>query len=51
MSPNMRDLETIDSELRLLLPIRKMAREAKGRAPYAARIDVLLDERSWPRRD
>jgi hypothetical protein len=42
----MRDLEVIDCELRLLLAIRKMAREADGRSPNTARIDALLDERS-----
>ena len=42
----MRDLEVIDCELRLLLAIRKMAREADGRTPNTARIDALLDERS-----
>jgi len=42
----MRDLEVIDSELRLLLAIRHMAREAEGRPPSTARIDALLDERS-----
>jgi hypothetical protein len=42
----MRDLEAIDSELGLLLAIRKMTREAEGRAPNTARIDALLDERS-----
>ena len=42
----MRDPEVIDSELRLLLAIRKMAREAEGRTPHTARIDALLDERS-----
>jgi hypothetical protein len=42
----MRDPETIDSELRLLLAIRHMAREAEGRTPNTARIDALLDERS-----
>jgi hypothetical protein len=41
-----RDLEVIDSELRLLLAIRHMAREAEGRTPNTARIDALLDERS-----
>ena len=45
-SPDMRDLEMIDSELRLLLAIRKMACEAEGRTPNTARIDALLDERS-----
>ncbi len=42
----MRDLEVIDSELRLLLAIRKMAREIEGRPPSTARIDALLDEHS-----
>ena len=42
----MRDLEVIDCELRLLLAIRKMAREADGRPPNTARIPALLDERS-----
>src|ERR1700677_797458 len=42
----MRDVETIDSELRLLLAIRHMAREAEGRTPNTARIDALLDERA-----
>jgi hypothetical protein len=42
----MRDLEVIDSELRLLLAIRHMAREAEGRTPNTARIDAQLDERA-----
>jgi hypothetical protein len=33
-----RDLEVIDSELRLLLAIRHMAREEEGRTPSTARI-------------
>jgi hypothetical protein len=41
-----RDIEVIDSELRLLLAIRHMAREAEGRTPNTARIDALLDEHS-----
>jgi len=45
-SHNMRDIEVIDSELRLLLAIRHMAREAEGRTPNTARIDALLDERA-----
>jgi hypothetical protein len=45
-SAGMRDIETIDSELGLLLAIRHMAREAEGRTPNTARIDALLDERS-----
>jgi hypothetical protein len=39
-------LEVIDSELRLLLAIRRMVREAEGRPPSTARIDELLDERA-----
>jgi hypothetical protein len=42
----MRDIEVVDSELRLLLAIRRMVREAEGRTPNTARIDALLDERS-----
>jgi hypothetical protein len=42
----MRDIETIDSELRLLLAIRRMVREEEGRPPSTARMDELLDERS-----
>jgi hypothetical protein len=42
----MRDIETIDSELRLLLAIRRAVREAEGRPPNTARMDALLDERS-----
>jgi hypothetical protein len=39
----MRDIDTIDSELRLLVAIRHMVRQGGG--PAAARIDQLLDER------
>jgi hypothetical protein len=42
----MRDIEMIDSELGLLLAIRRMVREAEGRTPNTVRIDVLLDEHS-----
>ena len=42
----MRDIEIIDSELRLLLAIRRMVRESEGRPPSTARIDEPLDERS-----
>ena len=42
----MPDLEVIDSQLRLLLAIRNMSREAEGRTPNTARIDALLDVRS-----
>ena len=41
----MRDIETIDIELGLLVAIRHMVREAEGRPPNTARIDQLLDER------
>jgi hypothetical protein len=40
----MRDLEVIDSELRLLLAIRHMVREEEGRPPSTTHIDELLDE-------
>jgi hypothetical protein len=39
----MRDLEVIDSELRLLLAIRRTVREAESRQPSTARIDELLE--------
>jgi hypothetical protein len=42
----MRDIETIDSELRLLLAIRRLVREEEGRTPNARRIDQLLDEQA-----
>jgi len=35
-----RDLETIDSEIRLLLAIRHMVREAEGRPPSTAAVKV-----------
>jgi hypothetical protein len=41
-----RDTETIDSELRLLMAIRQLVREEEGRTPNARRIDQLLDERA-----
>jgi hypothetical protein len=41
----MRDIETIDSELRLLVAIRRTVWEEEGRPPSTARIDELLDER------
>ena len=34
----MRDIETIDGELRLLLAIRRMVREEEGRTPSTARV-------------
>ena len=44
----MRDIEVIDSKLRLLLAIRRMVREEEGRPPSTAPIDDLLDERNAP---
>jgi hypothetical protein len=35
----MRDIETIDAELRLLLAIRRMVREAECRPPSTNHID------------
>jgi hypothetical protein len=40
----MRDIETIDSELQLLVAIRRMVREEEGRTPSTRHIDQLLDE-------
>jgi hypothetical protein len=42
----MRDIDTIDTELGLLVAIRHMVRETEGRPPNTARIDALLDERA-----
>jgi hypothetical protein len=42
----MRDIETTESELRLLVAIRRLVREVKGRTPTARRVDQLLDERA-----
>jgi hypothetical protein len=41
----MRDIEVIDSELRLLAAVRRTARELTGRTPSSALIEDLLDER------
>jgi hypothetical protein len=41
----MRDIETIDSELRLLVRAWRVARVLSGRLPSTAHIDELLDER------
>jgi hypothetical protein len=41
----MRDIEIIDSYLRLLAAVRRTARELTGRMPSTALIDDLLDER------
>ena len=42
----MRDIETIDSELGLVVAIRRMIRVEEVRTPNARRIDQLLDERA-----
>ncbi|BCO97660.1 hypothetical protein MINTM018_04300 [Mycobacterium intracellulare] len=42
----MRDLETIDSELRLLAAVRRTAREGGYPMPTIRVIDGLLDERA-----
>jgi hypothetical protein len=41
----MRDLETIDSELRLLAAVRWSIREHDGE-PSSRQVDALLDERN-----
>jgi hypothetical protein len=40
-----RDIETIDGGLGLLVAIRRMVREVEGRTPNTAYIDGLLYER------
>ena len=42
----MRDIETIDGELRLLARVWGVARHMTGRTPSTAHIDDLLDERA-----
>jgi hypothetical protein len=44
--PGVRDIETIDGELRLLSRAWRVARELCDRMPSTAHIDELLDERS-----
>jgi hypothetical protein len=41
-----RDLEVIDSELRLLAAVRRVCREIDGTVPSMTLVDALLDERS-----
>jgi len=41
----MRDIETIDSELRLVAALRRAARERGGPVPCTAPMGELLDER------
>jgi hypothetical protein len=45
-APRMRDIETIDSELRLVAALRRAARERGGPLPSIDVADALLDERS-----
>jgi hypothetical protein len=42
---HVRDLDTIDCELRLLVAVRRVCREEAGRVPSIGVIDELLDER------
>jgi hypothetical protein len=48
----MRDIETIDSELRLVTALRRAARERGGPLPSIDVADALLNERheltEWP---
>jgi hypothetical protein len=44
-SARMRDLEVIDSELRLLAAVRRVCREQDGVLPSIGPVDELLDER------
>ena len=44
--PHMRDIETIDSELRLVAALRRAARERRGPLRSIDVADALLDERS-----
>ena len=46
-----RDLDTIDAELRLLATLRRAARERGGPLPSIAEADALLDERLQADRD
>jgi hypothetical protein len=41
-----RDIETIDTELRLLVRAWRVARVLNDRIPSSAHIDELLDERA-----
>jgi hypothetical protein len=45
-TPRMRDLETIDAELRLVVGAWRLARVLNDRIPSTTDIDELLDERS-----
>jgi hypothetical protein len=41
----MRDIEAIDCELRLVVAVRRTARERGGPLPLTDVVDALLDER------
>jgi hypothetical protein len=47
----MRDIEIIDSYLRLLSAVRRTAHELSGRTPGTALTDELLDERGRAARE
>ncbi len=51
-TPRIRDIETIDSELRSVAALRHAAREQGGPLPSVNVADALLDERivlaEWP---
>ena len=44
-TPRMRDIETLDAELRLVAALRRAARERGGPLPSMDVADALLDER------
>ena len=44
--PGVRDIETIDAELRLIVRAWRVARVVSDRIPSTAHIDELLDERA-----
>ena len=44
--PGVRDIETIDAELRLLVRAWRVARVLSDRIPSTAQIDELLEERA-----
>jgi hypothetical protein len=54
-TPRVRDIEAIDSDLRLVRALRLAARERGGPLPSIAAADSLLDERQvlalWPWRN
>jgi hypothetical protein len=44
-APQVRDVEIIDSELRLLAAVRRVCREYDASVPSIMLVDELLDER------